>query len=133
MKPSTSRFKTIDVYIKNFPKDIQKILQEIRQTINAAAPQAEEAISYGIPAFKLHGKALVFFGAWKHHIGLYATPKGNEAFAKELSAYKQGKGSVLFPLDKPMPLPLIRKIVKYRLKEVGELSKKKVSQVKWLK
>jgi uncharacterized protein YdhG (YjbR/CyaY superfamily) len=108
--------KTVDAYIKDFPEDIQNILSEIRSTIIKVAPNAEESISYGIPAYKLYGKPLVYFAAFKNHIGFYATPSGHEAFEKELAKYKQGKGSVQFPIDKPMPLTLISKIVKYRVK-----------------
>lgn len=108
----------ITSYIKTFPKDIQVILEKIRSTIQTAAPEAEEAISYGMPTFKLNGKNLVHFAAWKSHIGFYATPSGNTAFKKELSVYKGAKGSVQFPLDEPMPYDLIKKIVLFRVKEV---------------
>ncbi len=95
---------------------------QVRETIRASAPQAEETIKYGIPTFTLHGN-LVHFGAYKHHIGFYPAPSGIEAFKKELSVYKCAKGSVQFPVDKPLPLTLITKIVKFRVKE--NLSKKK--------
>jgi uncharacterized protein YdhG (YjbR/CyaY superfamily) len=104
---------TIDEYIDGFPKEVQQVLQEIRQAIQKTVPGADEAISYAIPTFKLKGKNLVHFAAFKRHIGFYPTPTGIAAFEKDLSKYKQGKGSVQFPLDKAMPLPLIRKIVKY--------------------
>lgn len=107
---------SIDEYIAGFPKQIQALLQEVRETIKKAAPNAEETISYAIPTFKLNGN-LVHFAAFKSHIGFYATPTGHEAFEKELSVYKQGKGSVQFPLDKPMPLSLITKIVKFRVEK----------------
>ena len=110
------QFNTIDEYISTFPKDIQQILQEIRETIHNAAPEAEEAISYQIPTFKLNGN-LVHFAAWKNHIGFYPTPSGTKEFEKELSRYNRAKGSVQFPLDQPMPLTLIAKIVKYRVKK----------------
>lgn len=116
-------FKSIDHYIGTFPKEIQKILEEIRRTIATAAPEAEEAISYQMPTFKLNGKNLVHFAAWKNHIGFYATPSGNIAFEKELSKYNGAKGSVQFPLDEPMPLALIKKIVAYRVKEVSAKKK----------
>lgn len=116
---------SIDDYIAGFPADTQKILQTIRTTIQKAAPEATETISYAIPTFSLNGKHLVHFAAFKNHIGFYATPTGHEAFAKELSKYKQGKGSVQFPIDEPMPLSLITKIVKFRLKVVKEKLKKK--------
>ncbi|MBN1410823.1 MAG: DUF1801 domain-containing protein [Spirochaetales bacterium] len=108
--------ETIDEYIKSFPKEVQKILQQIRATIKKAAPDAEEAIKYRMPTFVLNGN-LVHFAAFKNHIGFYPIPSGITAFKNELSAYKQGKGSVQFPLDKPMPLALISKIVKFRVKE----------------
>ena len=110
------RCSTIDEYISSFPKDIQKMLEEIRSAIRKAAPDAVETISYGIPTFKLNGN-LVHFAAFKNHIGFYPTPNGIEEFEKELSVYKQGKGSVQFPLDKPLPLALITRIVKYRAKK----------------
>lgn len=108
--------KNIDEYIAAFPTDIQAVLQEIRKIIRQAAPEAQECISYAIPTFSQNGH-LVHFAAFKNHIGFYATPTGHEAFAKELSNYKQGKGSVQFPLNKPMPLDLIAKIVKFRVAE----------------
>ena len=112
----SSKPKSIDEYISGLPDDIRKILEEVRVTIRKAAPEAEEAIRYDIPTFILNGN-LVHFAAFKNHIGFYATPSGNEAFAKELSAYKGGKGSVQFPLDQPMPLDLIRRIVEFRVGE----------------
>ena len=115
--------KTINAYIRTFPRDVQSILQKVRRIIKQAAPKAKEAISYGIPTFKLDGKNLVHFGGWKKHIGFYATPSGNVAFKKELSKYQGAKGSVRFPLDKPIPYGLIKKIVKYRVKEVFAKSK----------
>lgn len=106
----------IDEYIAEFPIDIQTILQKIRVTIKKAAPAAEEAISYAIPTFKLNGN-LVHFAAFKKHIGFYPAPSGTKAFKKELSVYESGKGSVQFPLDKPIPYALIKEIVKFRVKE----------------
>jgi len=106
----------IDKYISGFPKEIQIILEQIRTTIRYAAPEAKETIKYAIPTFVLNGN-LVHFAAFKNHIGFYPVPSGIEAFKKELSVYKGGKGSVKFPLDKPMPLDLITKIVKFRVKE----------------
>jgi uncharacterized protein YdhG (YjbR/CyaY superfamily) len=105
----------IDEYIKGFPSHIQKLLQQVRETIRKAAPDAEETIKYSMPTFTLNGN-LVHFAAFKNHIGLYPTPNGIDAFKKELSVYKGAKGSVQFPLDQPMPLELIGKIVKYRVK-----------------
>jgi uncharacterized protein YdhG (YjbR/CyaY superfamily) len=109
-------FEDIDSYIAEQVPDVRIRLEQIRQVVKTSAPKAEEVISYGMPAFKFHGM-LVYFAAFKNHIGFYALPSGNEAFQKELSAYKQGKGSIQFPLDKPVPLALIKKIVKFRVKE----------------
>jgi len=108
--------RTIDEYVATFPPDIQAILQKVRTTIGKAAPHAEEAISYRMPTFRLKGN-LVHFAAFKNHIGFYPTPTGTETFRKELSAYDGGKGSVRFPLDKPIPYALITKIVEFRVKE----------------
>jgi uncharacterized protein YdhG (YjbR/CyaY superfamily) len=113
----TTKPKNIDEYIAGFTKETQKNLEQIRATIKKAAPGAEETISYAIPAITLKGSYLVYFAGFKNHISLYPAPRGNEAFKKELSAYKGGKGTVQFPLDKPMPLNLITKIVKFRIKE----------------
>lgn len=124
MKSDKIIYVNIDEYIISFPKDVQKILTQIRTTIKQAVPQAEETISYGMPAFKLNGY-LVYFAAFKNHIGFYALSKGNEFFKKELSVYKTGRGSVQFPLDKPLPLGLIKKIVKFRVKENLERAKNK--------
>jgi len=104
----------VDKYIAGFPEHVQTLLQEVRMTVRKAAPDALEMISYGMPAFKLQGKPLVYFAAFKNHIGFYPTPNGIEEFEKELSVYKQGRGSVQFPLDKPLPLNLISRIVKFR-------------------
>ncbi len=112
----TTKAKNVDEYITSFPEPIQKILEEVRNTIKEAAPEAEELISYHMPAYKFHG-ILVYFAAFKNHIGFYATPTGHDAFRKELSGYKTGKGSVQFPLDKLMPLNLITEMVKFRVAE----------------
>jgi uncharacterized protein YdhG (YjbR/CyaY superfamily) len=110
-------YKDIDSYIASYPEEVQVILRKMRATIRAAAPKAEEAIRYGLPTFRLNGKNLVHFGGFKKHIGFYPTPSGTSTFQKELSKYKAGKGSIQFPLDQPMPWPLITKIVKFRVKE----------------
>ncbi len=109
---------TIDEYLQKAPSETVAVLQKIRETIHHAVPEAQEAISYGMPAFKLRGKTLVYFAAWQHHIGFYATPAGNEAFRKELSPYQGAKGSVKFPLDQPMPYNLIAQIAKFRAQEI---------------
>jgi len=116
------QFKTIDEYVKTFPGDVQSILEKMRQAIRKAAPEAVEAISYQIPTFKLNGN-LVHFAAFKNHIGFYPTSSGIEAFKKELSPYKGAKGSVQFPIEKPIPYDLVKKIVIFRMKE--NLEKKK--------
>ena len=116
MIPKQEAPQTIHAYIAGFPEDVQAILQQVRRTIHEAAPEATEAISYQMPTFKLHGN-LVHFGAFKNHIGFYPVPSGMAAFEEELAAYKQGKGSVQFPLNKPMPLDLIRRIVEFRVQE----------------
>ena len=109
-------FTDIDSYIAEQAAEARERLEQIRQAVKITAPNAEEVISYGMPAFKYHSM-LVYFAAFKNHIGFYALPSGNEEFQKELTTYKQGKGSIQFPLDKPLPLPLIKKIVKFRVKE----------------
>ena len=114
---SNPKFTTIDSYIAGFPKEVQSILENIRQTIGKAAPDAVEAISYQIPTFKLNGKNLVHFAAWKDHVGFYATPSGNAAFRKELSKYKVAKGSIQFPLEEPIPYDLVTRMVLFRVKE----------------
>ena len=114
----------IDEYIETFPQHIQKLLNQMRTTIAKAAPKAEEAIKYAIPTFILNGN-LVHFAAFKNHIGFYPAPEGIEAFKKEVAPYEAGKGSLQFPLDKPLPLGLVTKIVKYRVKQNMEKSKSK--------
>lgn len=116
MKAVQNTIGSIDEYIDSFPPDVRQILQELRQTIKEAAPQAQETISYRMPTFTLHGN-LVHFAAFSKHIGFYPTPSGIEAFNEELSRYKRAKGSVQFPMDEPLPLSLIRRIVEYRVRE----------------
>jgi uncharacterized protein YdhG (YjbR/CyaY superfamily) len=117
--------KDIDEYIAGFPNDVQQILEKIRATIKKATPDAEETISYQIPTFTLKGKYLVYFAAFKKHIGFYPAPIGNAEFKKELAVYGAGKGTAKFPLDQPIPFDLIRKIVKFRAKENLEIAKAK--------
>jgi uncharacterized protein YdhG (YjbR/CyaY superfamily) len=117
-------YKNTEEYILQFPKDVQIILKKIRETVLKTTPNAIESISYGMPAFKLLGKPLVYFAGYKNHVGFYALPSGNEAFQKELANYKTGKGSIQFPLDKEMPWKLIEEIVKFRAKEIQQKSKK---------
>lgn len=118
-----TNFQNIDEYISIQTPEVQILLEQMRQTIQKAAPEAEEVISYKMPAFKYHGM-LVYFAAYKKHIGFYATPTGHSEFEKELSVYKQGKGSVQFPLSQPLPLDLIARIVQFRVTE--NLEKKSV-------
>ena len=124
MAASRKQFKAMDEYIDAFPEDVKGILNELRQTIKEVAPKAEETISYQIPTFTLNGN-MVHFAAFENHIGFYPTPSGMEAFKEELSRYKGAKGSVQFPIDEPLPLPLIRRIVEYRVKENQERKSKK--------
>ena len=114
MKPD---FKSVDEYIKIFPDNIQPILDKVRATIITNAPEAVEGISYGMPAYRTNGKPLVYFAGFKNHIGFYATPAGHSKFAAELSTYRHGKGSVQFPLDKPIPYDLIARMVEFRVNE----------------
>jgi uncharacterized protein YdhG (YjbR/CyaY superfamily) len=118
------KYETIDEYINTFPADIQSILQKMRHAIHEAAPEAAEAISYQMPTFKLNGN-LVHFAAFKKHIGFYPAPSGIERFKDELSPYKWSKGAVQFPLDKQLPLELVKKIVAFRVQEA--LQKKTAS------
>ncbi len=117
-------FTSIDEYIAAFPEETQKILKEIRAVIKAAAPDAEEKISYQMPTFYLHGN-LIHFAAFKNHIGIYPTPSGTEAFKKDIAKYKAAKGSIQLPLDAPMPLQLISRIVKFRVAENTKKAKSK--------
>lgn len=110
-------FESVNAYIESFPLEVQSRLADIRSLILKTAPDAKESISYGMPAYKLNRKPLVYFAGYKSHIGFYATPSGHSEFEKELSNYKQGKGSVQFPLDEPLPLSLIKRIVQFRVKE----------------
>lgn len=107
---------TIDQYIAGFPQDIQALLEQMRATIRAAAPDAQETIKYQMPTYTLNGN-LVHFAAFKQHIGFYPVPSGIEAFKDELAAYKSSKGAVQFPLDQPLPIDLIRRIVEFRVSE----------------
>lgn len=116
MKAKGIKFNTVDEYIRSFPSETMTLLEELRQTIKIAAPKAEEMISYNMPAIKLN-KMLVYYAAFENHIGFYPTASGIAHFQKQLSEYKSSKGAVQFPIDKPLPLGLVTKIVKFRLKE----------------
>lgn len=115
----------VDAYIARFSPEMQAVLEEVRAAVRAAAPEAVEQIAYAMPAYKLGGKPLVYFAAYKSHVGFYATPTGHAAFVEELSKFKQGKGSVQFPLDEPMPLDLIGRIVRFRTAENLSRGRKK--------
>jgi len=123
MEASESRIRTIPEYIARFPEHVRGILEELRRVIRETAPAAEEAISWGMPTFRLHGN-LVHFAAYKHHIGFYPGSSAIDAFRVDLSPYKHSKGTVQFPIDKPIPFDLVRKIVRYRVKENSEKGKK---------
>ncbi len=125
---SKARPKSVDDYIEMYPKDIQDLLQKLRRVIRESAPQAEETISYQIPTFKLNGRNLVHFSAFKDHIAFFPTSSGREAFKKELAHYKGGRGTIQFPLGEPIPYDLVRKIVKFRVKEENLLFRKKKTQ-----
>ena len=117
MKNKAAKFSNIDEYLALFPEDVKKKLQELRATIRAAAPGVTETISYQIPTFDLNGRHLIHFGAWKTHIALYPTSSGTRVFERELEGYKAAKGTIQFPMDKPLPLELIGRIVKFRVEE----------------
>jgi len=116
MEKGNIPYTNIDEYIAGFPPDVQAILDKVRQTIRKAAPDAQEAIKYGIPTFVLNGN-LVHFGGFKTHIGFYPTPRGLEQFKEELSKYPGAKGTAQFPLDKPIPYDLIERITRFRVEE----------------
>jgi uncharacterized protein YdhG (YjbR/CyaY superfamily) len=116
MTINSAKFDNIDEYISGFPESTRKILEQIRLTIKQAAPQAVETIKYSMPAFTLNGN-LVYFAAFKNHIGLYPAPAGNDAIDTELSRYKASKGTLRFPIDKPIPYDLIERVVKLRVQE----------------
>ena len=122
MKTKAGKPKDIDDYISGFNPDVQAILEKIRQTIRKSTPKAEEAISYQIPTFKLFGQYLIYFAAFKKHVSIYPAPRAVDEFKQELSTYEGGKGTVQFPLDKPIPLGLIKRIVKFRAKQIAEKS-----------
>jgi len=117
------KFETIDEYIGSFPEHVQRVLEKLRATVREATPEALESISYDMPTFKLSGERLAYFSAWKNHIGFYSIPEGNEAFRKELSPYAGEKGSLRFPLDKPIPYDLVKKIVMFRMREIRQKKK----------
>ena len=127
MEATSTKFKTVDEYFSAFPLPTQAILKKLRKTIKEAAPQAEELISYNMPAFTLQGR-LVYYAAYKKHIGFYPVSSAIKAFQNELSEYKTSKGAIQFPLDRPMPFALITKMVKFRVRENLEKAKAKVKK-----
>lgn len=123
MATGREQYESIDDYIRSSPAEVREALEKMRAAVREAAPGAEEAIRYGMPSFRLHGRNLVHFAAFQHHIGFYPIPSGIEAFKKELSLYKQGKGSVRFPLSQPLPYDLVKKIVRFRVAETENEAK----------
>ena len=109
---------TVDEYIQSFPEDVQPILEELRKTVHKAAPEMAETVSYGMPAFRLNGKCLIYLAAWKKHISLYPIPRGDEAFKKEIAPYIGGKGSLHFKLSQPIPYDLVEKVVRFQIAEL---------------
>lgn len=117
------KFKTVEEYFASVPEGVRNKLEKIRQIIKEEAPEAQEVLSYQMPAFKLNGRILIYYAAWKEHIGFYPYPSAMAEFNKELVKYKTAKSTVRFPLDKPIPFDLISKIIKYRVKENLERKK----------
>jgi uncharacterized protein YdhG (YjbR/CyaY superfamily) len=117
MATSKKQVKTVDEYIATFPENVKNILEKLRRVIRESAPKAEETISYGIPTFDLNCRHLVHFAAYKNHVGFYPTSSGIKAFKKELSPFKTSRGTVQFPLNKPIPFDLVKKIVRFRVRE----------------
>jgi uncharacterized protein YdhG (YjbR/CyaY superfamily) len=127
MKTSKPKFSNVDEYLATFPENVKEILQKIRATIKKTAPAAEEVISYQMPAFKLNGM-LVWYAANKEHIGFYPTPSPIKVFKKELANFKTSKGAIQFPIDKPLPLKLIKEIVLFRINENSQKAERKLRE-----
>jgi uncharacterized protein YdhG (YjbR/CyaY superfamily) len=127
MKAASTKFKTVDEYLSTFPPNTKAMLKDLRKAIKETAPGAEELISYNMPAFKLHG-VLVYYAAYKEHIGFYPTASGIAAFKKDLTQYEVSKGTIRFPLDRPLPFDLIGKIVKFKVRENLEKVKAKAKK-----
>jgi uncharacterized protein YdhG (YjbR/CyaY superfamily) len=123
ISPNGSKY--VDDYLKSFPVETQKKLQELRHVIHSAAPASQETLSYGIPTVDLKGKHLIHFAGYRNHLGLYPGAKAIEAFQGDIVAYKNAKGSVQFPLEKPLPVELVKRIVQFRCDEVGEPNEEK--------
>ncbi len=128
----SKKFKTVDEYLSTLPGDVKVLLLTVKELIQKSAPKAEELISYNIPAFKLNGINLIYFAGWKEHISIYPIPTGDAAFQKAISNYQGGKGTLKFPINKPLPISLIKKIIKFSLKENLERiqNKKKILELK---
>jgi uncharacterized protein YdhG (YjbR/CyaY superfamily) len=124
MNKSASKYKTVDEYIELQPEELREVLQELRKVIKEEAPDTVESISYQMPTFKLNGKPLIYFAGWKDHIALYPTASNLESAIPEAADYRTGKGTLKFPLAKPIPFTLIRRIVKFRIKEIESISNK---------
>lgn len=118
------KFKTVDEYFLTQTPKAQPLLTILRNLVKKTVPEAVESISYAMPAYKYHGRPLIYFAAFEHHIGVYATPSANTAFSHKLAQYKQGKGSIQFPIDEPLPIDLIREMIQYKVKEITETVKK---------
>ncbi len=119
----SGRFTTIDEYIESFPENTRLLLEKIRETVRKAAPDAVESISYEIPTFKLNGKRLVYFGGWKDHVGFYSIPRGDPVFRKQVAPFETDKGALKFPIDKPFPYDLLKKLVRFRIEEIKKATK----------
>jgi uncharacterized protein YdhG (YjbR/CyaY superfamily) len=124
-KKAGKKSKTVEEYLSTLPENAKGLLLTVRDLIKNAAPKAEELISYGIPAFKLNGRNLIYFAGWKEHISIYPIPAGDAAFQKEISSYQGGKGTLKFPINKPLPISLIKKIIKFSIKENLERAQNK--------
>ncbi|MBP7280323.1 MAG: DUF1801 domain-containing protein [Leptospiraceae bacterium] len=127
---TTTKFKTVEEYFSTLPQNTKDPLLTVRDLIQQICPEAEEVISYNIPAFKLNGRNLIYFAAWKEHISIYPIPNGDEAFQKSISSYQGGKGTIKFPISKRLPLALIKKIIKFSMKENLERAKDKKKDLK---
>lgn len=114
------QFETMDEYIRSFPEPVRTTLEKVRKTVRDVAPEATEAISYQIPTFKINGKYLVYFAAWKQHIAMYPIPLGTEAFQNEIAPHRTGKGTLRFPMDRPIPWALVKRLVKFHMREREE-------------
>jgi len=125
MKEATKKFRSVDEYLLSLPDEVKAISEKVRATIHKAAPKAEELISYNMPAYQINGQGIIYFSAWKKHIGMYPIPAGDASFQKEIAAFKDSKSTAKFPFDQALPIGLISKMVKFRMKEMATKSKSK--------